>query len=118
MSRNAFPQIERDYAESLALREHAAMERREAMAKPIKFEFNQEALTRADPHVREFSHTSSVPPLAAEIDSLRSERDRLRRALARIAALDPDKDAPDVRYFDAETQCFRQAQDIAAEALK
>jgi len=48
MSRDAFSKIESDYAEAQALREHAAMER------------------------------SQLPPLAAEIDSLRAECDRLR----------------------------------------
>ena len=77
MSRNAFGQIERDHAEAQALREHAAMER------------------------------AQLPPLAAEIDSLRAERDRLRYALARIAAgtvppREGSTPAEDYRVFAAE----------------
>lgn len=48
-----------------------------------------------------------------------SEEDfaKLRNALKRIAALDPEKDSEDGYNEWGEADCFRQAQAIAKEAL-
>ncbi len=73
-----------------------------------------------------FSHMSDAtkhtiynpPPLAAAINELRAEVDRLRRALARIAVLDAERDSNRGDNEWGQAHCFRQAQGIAAEALK
>lgn len=42
---------------------------------------------------------------------------RMAAALARIVALDPEKDSPEGRNEWGEADCFNKAQDIAREGL-
>jgi hypothetical protein len=55
---------------------------------------------------------------ADELDRLQAENEALRKALDRIAALDPSVDSDQGWNEWGEADCFDKAQEIAKAALK